>query len=481
LVGVVVASGGIVAVVSCSSSDAAGTPGVDAGADGTADVATGDDAAADAPSEAGDGGGAGDLGPLAAYCAQYAAATCDRRAYCSGNADPACLADTTAACRMYARAQIAEALEAGVVAFDPAKAATCFATPFDDFCQPESFASLEACRGVFTGTVPLGSPCLRVYLFGDVDECKDGRCSAGEEIGACTPGTCAPFLDAGATCTDDAGTSIEPGCAPGFQCVGGACAADGKPGDPCTSAGQLCRPTWPVLDCAPFADGGLACDFARPGGGLCDDHGNGVDEVCRSQTCGGDGGCSDTLADGGVICGSTTPPCPSGTACQPNGADPMSCQPPRAAHAACAPGDVCADGFTCALAADGGAGTCAALPGVGAPCEGACASGATCSRFDDAGACAAVVAQGGACRGPGDDACAPGLTCSAASRTCVPFAAFGAACVADGDCEKGLYCDDAAKVCRAWKRHGQPCARDGECAYAQGCVTSACSSACTVP
>jgi hypothetical protein len=382
---------------------------------------------------------------------------------------------------MYARAQVVEALGAGVIAFDPATAASCFATPFADFCQPATFGGLEACRGVFRGTVPLGAPCLRIYMFGELDECADGRCSAGEETGACAPGTCQPFLAAGAPCTDDAGASIDPGCAPTFQCVDGVCASDGKLGDPCIHPGALCRPTWPQLECAPFADGGLACDVARPGGALCAHLGTGVDEVCQSQTCGDDGGCADTIDDGGLVCGPTAALCASGTACQPSGAEVPTCQPPRAALSPCASGDVCVTDYACALPDDGGVGTCTALPAIGASCDGACASGATCSRFADASACAGIVADGGACRGAGDDTCAPGLTCDATSRACAPFAPLRAPCAVDGDCERGLYCDDAARVCLTWKRHGAPCARDGECVYATGCTGGACNSACNVP
>lgn len=482
------------ATAACSSpggNPLSGSPDATADADGSSiagdaasDTATGGEAGADAsgPGEAAvDGGAAEDLGPMAAYCAQLAGAYCNRRAYCSGRPDPSCVPETTAACRMSARAQIVEALDAGVVAFDAVKAAACFASPFEDFCQPEDFGALEACRGVFQGTIPLGAPCLRVYLFGDLDECKDGSCSVGEVYGACVPGTCQPFLGAGSPCVDDAGSLIGPGCGPGYSCAAGVCAIDGRIGDPCLNPGELCRPTWPQVECAPLADGGLACDQARIAGGLCAYQEAGVDEVCRSQTCGADGGCTDLLVDGGIVCGATAPPCASGTACQPNGKDPPSCQPPRGPGAACLPGDVCSDGFTCAPNGDGGTSTCVALPAIGAPCAGACAPGATCTSFGDAGTCVAIVPEGGACRGAGDDTCAPGLTCNATSKTCLPFAGWSAACAADGDCERGLYCDDAARLCRTWKRHGAPCARDGECIFGSGCSGGLCESACNLP
>jgi hypothetical protein len=272
-------------------------------------------------------------------------------------------------------------------------------------------------------------------MFGDLDECSGGRCSAGEVSGTCTAGTCQPFLDAGAACLDDAGVNLDPGCAPGASCVGGACQKNGAVGDPCSAPGMLCRPTWPPIDCAPLADGGLACDNPRTAGGACDYQGAGVDEVCRSQVCGADGGCQDTLADGGVICGSEAPPCPAGSFCQPNPGDAPSCQPPRAGGAPCAPGDVCADGFTCALPGDGGAGTCVAVPDAGSLCDGPCA----------------------------------------------PPVPFGGACAADGDCETGLYCDDVTRTCLTWKRNGQPCSRDAECISATGCTGTVCASACTIP
>jgi hypothetical protein len=436
------------------------------------------DAGSDAPpSDAGEAG-SDDLGPLADFCTSYAKAVCDREAYCESAPDAACVPRTLAQCHWYARAQMNLALTAGVIAFDAVKAASCFAqTSFDDYCVTRDLFHLVGCQGIFTGTRALGRSCVRVYMFGEVDECQGGACSAGEVSGTCGGGVCGPFLDAGAACVDDAGSSVPPGCGPGMHCMAGACVAEGKPGDPCGDPTWLCRSLWPQLACAPVADGGLECAFARDAGGACGVSGTDVDEVCRSQLC-VNGQCADKTADGGIACASPSPPCPAGTACQANGkTDPPSCRAPIAAGGACSAGAVCAAGSEC------NGSVCVALPGdAGAPCVDGCGVGLACSHFKDAGACRAVVPSGGACGGAGDDVCAPGLTCSGVTSTCTPPASVGVACTVDSDCDAGLYCDGAARVCRTWKANGAPCTRDGECIFGTGCGASqTCASACTVP
>jgi hypothetical protein len=452
-------------------------PSGEAGADATLDARGADESdSGDAPSEASTP--ASDLGSMEAFCAAFAKATCDRQAYCAGAADGACVPNVLAQCHSFLRAQTVEAIDAGLVAFDPVKAASCFATAsFDEFCFTNDLLRLVDCQGIFAGTVAMGGACVRIYMFGDLDECGTGVCSVGEQSGICGGGTCGPFLDAGATCVDDAGALIPPGCARGAQCFHGTCAPVGNLGDSCVNPGELCRPLWPQLACAPTPDGGLACDYARDAGAPCAASGVDVDEVCRSQIC-VSGQCTGATADGGIACLSPDPPCPTGTACQGNGkTDPPSCQVPIPVGNACPAGSVCAAGTIC----DPDAGICTALPGAGVPCAGSCASGLVCSQFADAGACRAVVGDGGACLGAGDDVCAPGLTCRSQSTSCAPLAGFGEACGADTDCDRGLYCDATTSACRTWKRNGELCARDGECIFGSGCTMSRCASACAVP
>jgi hypothetical protein len=445
------------------------------------------DATLDAPAADGGGGGdaptetsvpGSDLGSMEAFCAAFAKATCDRQAYCAGAADGACVPNVLAQCHSFVRAQTIQAIDAGLVAFDPVRAASCFAAAsFDEFCFTNDLFRLVDCQGIFAGTVAMGGACVRIYMFGDLDECATGVCSVGEQNGACGGGTCGPYLDAGATCVDDAGALIPPGCARDAQCFHGACAPVGQLGDPCVNPGELCRALWPQLACAPTPDGGLACDYARDAGGPCAAGGVDVDEVCRSEIC-VSGQCSGATADGGIACLSPDPPCPTGTACQGNGkTDPPSCQPPIPAGTACSAGSVCAAGTIC----DPDAGVCTPLPAAGAPCSGSCVSGFVCSLLADAGTCRAVVGDGGTCQGAGDDVCAPGLTCRSQSSTCAPLAGFGAACGADTDCDRGLYCNATTTACLTWKRNGEACARDGECVFGTGCTMGHCASGCAVP
>src|SRR5260221_400240 len=123
----------------------------------------------------------------------------------------------------------------------------------------------------------------------------------------------------------------------------------------------------------------------------------------------------------------------------------------RPAGAPCNVGSpTCVADHAC-VAHDGGA-TCDPLPKTGEPCDGACATGLYCSSFGDSSrACTPILHAGQTCRGEGDDACAEGLRCEAATKTCKAFTAFGAACATDGECERGLFCDETSKRCVRWK------------------------------
>jgi len=139
-----------------------------------------------------------DLGELGAFCTQYAAGDCARQRHCWNAPFPDCEIGVETACRMYMRAEIKPAVTAGLVTFDSAQAAKCLATPMDDYCLGNNYWSLVDCQNVFRGTVANGDKCFSLYFYDTVSECKEGACTQHEQIGACTAGTCVPWIGEGA-------------------------------------------------------------------------------------------------------------------------------------------------------------------------------------------------------------------------------------------------------------------------------------------
>jgi hypothetical protein len=383
---------------------------------------------------------------------------------------------------MYARAELAPAIAAGLVVFDAEQAKKCLATPQEDFCEGNNFWILGDCHGVFRGAVPNGGKCFSIYFIETVNECQSGAC-VGHSLGSCTPGTCTPYLAEAAICRGDGGAAIEPNCAPGFHCDHhDRCVKDGDPGAPCVDTGDLCRNAYPLTACGPLADGGTGAECTRPraGGAPCEANGVNLSIVCRSGTC-TEGTCVDTI-DAGTLCGLSINRCPVGQVCISSLTDPAVCGAPLAAGAPCIVGSpVCIPDYAC-TAHDGGA-TCDPLPKTGESCDGPCAAGLYCSSFGDSGlACTPIRHAGETCRGEGDDACAEGLRCEAATKTCKAFTPFGATCASDRECERGLYCDDTSKRCVRWKLTGTPCTRDEQCDYGHECGDAGtCASVCVVP
>jgi hypothetical protein len=142
----------------------------------------------------------------------------------------------------------------------------------------------------------------------------------------------------------------------------------------------------------------------------------------------------------------------------------------------------------CAQAYEGDCASLCGLPNVGtlpggAPCNAGfdlqCQSGA-CVQLPDAGhsacgTCAATILAGQPCnlaRSTGN--CAPGSSC-AASGTCVPYGAAGAACSSSVLCDADSFCSSTSHTCVAKAALGAACASDMECAHALPCVNGACT------
>jgi hypothetical protein len=462
---------------------------VDGPSDGAAESAL--TAPADGPSAAGPGDG-GDLGVLAAFCDGYAKAVCDRLAYCDPGAPTAaaCESEHGSECRMWARVAIGPAIRDGLVIYDPAQAAKCFASPMDLFCATNDLATAGAdCAGVFRGTSPQGGDCYPVFFMFPVSMCASGACVGGTfPAGACAPSKCTPYLAPAASCIDDAGVFVSPGCGPNALCTNDthACEASRKPGDPCTSLGDPCNAGQPVAWCIPPADGsdaGYVCGYPRDGGEPCGAaNGVQVSAACRSHYCAGNA-CVDEV-DAGKVCFLTTD-CPTGTFCQ--GAGTLTvCQRPVPDGGACVIGgdNICAAGLGCISPDAGSVGACQPLPSEGQSCDqyGCDAPALVCAATVDAGQiCQRIVASGAPCAGPLTP-CDYGTTCLATTHRCGAPSVLGGPCADDTDCDRGLYCADDTKTCAAWKRSGTACKRDGECVFGSTCTDAGvCYTECTPP
>lgn len=183
---------------------------------------------------------------------------------------------------------------------------------------------------------------------------------------------------------------------------------------------------------------------------------------------------------------------------------PTGCQQatgPFANGAACAVSGQCQTGF-CAIAPGAACGTCAAVPQAGASCAQltACAPGFTCTT--DTKTCVVFAAQGAAC-GRGAP-CGAGLSCVGADATtgvmgtcqravetsgaaCDPTLKTGPGC----DRNAGLVCNGMSKTCQAvvLASAGQPCgdvnhqtaycSAEGTCTGASAAAPGTCTAAAT--
>jgi hypothetical protein len=144
--------------------------------------------------------------------------------------------------------------------------------------------------------------------------------------------------------------------------------------------------------------------------------------------------------------------------------DGGNCTAPRAAGAACAAVDACADGLVCDTL---GSHSCVAPLAATAACESTrqCATGLACS----VGACTALAGEGDGC-GDVVGACGAGRGCEQApeTRTCGTPDAAGEMCMSDDTCVTGLDCDSNTHVCTAPPGENQPCP-DRHCAAGLTC------------
>ena len=297
--------------------------------------------------------------------------------------------------------QIQEAVTAGRITYDQAKAKACLlklgAAAGNCWGEGKSFdfeeSELDCIRGVLTGTVANGESCEVS------EECAEGFCNASAQQ---CPGTCEAFRTAGGECTED------EQCAAGLSCEDETCVAPGAVDEDCSS-----RP------CA----AGLTCDG-------------------ETSTCVQTG----TPVAQGEACDDATP-CANGLYCK-EGAAGSTCEPRLAAGATCEEPSFfgesreCASRQVCAGAAVGMAGsstgTCATPQDEGGPCTPVDAS--------------AFFASTG---------CFLGLVCDPATNKCAEPPAVGQDCIV-GSCASGAWCDDTNK-CVAAKADGASCQDDSEC------------------
>lgn len=304
-----------------------------------------------------------------------------------------------------------------------------------------------------------------VVLTADPSHCGAcGHACQGSE--ACVNGTCRPGTTAGCSF-----------CAPGLECVDGACGCAGR-GDLCFGAlcmdlqqsrvscgvclqgcgvsgtacraGQcVCPPGQKVCgtscvdvatDAANCGDCGQACSGATP---KCE-RGACV-AACSGAAC-GDGRCWDTATDArhcgagctrcadDQVCEAGTCSCPAGAEscsgeCTVTATDPLNC---GSCGTACAAGESCVAGqCTCQGKLTRCGATCAVLsddPANCGACGTACGAGEVCAN----GTCAAACPLGWAtCDGACADTMNDPANCGGCGTTCNP----GEACV-DGSCER---------------------------------------------
>jgi hypothetical protein len=371
----------------------------------------------------GGGGGSGHDGgadaggaiPLDQLCDAYTTALCTAFTQCGSNSFrdmDHCRAETECFGVRTLMSQVA----AGAVAYDATKAGACQARFLADPCNfaffitwPEVYQVFAECPGTLTPMRHAGDPC------DETGECtSDSYC---KKSGYVCPGICTPFVKVGDTCASGAGATP---CAPGTECLDGACRLPRKAGDACASSGGC---GWAIETCP---NGRPNC--AEPNNLWCDLGGTGTCQpgVGLGATCG-------TVTRSGAT---TTIGCDSTLWC---------------------------DAFL------NQSGTCRAAGGAGAPCsQFNCQPGFHCvGDFDvgpsaTLGTCVPPVALGDACGVDSD--CASGLVCGV-QGTCATPAGLNEACSSDSSCQAGLFCTDSY-VCLAARYPGDPCGdADSACAH----------------
>lgn len=460
--------------------DAGGDDGgsVDAGLDdgGTLDAGSLDGGIDDGGSDDGGIDDGGTVIPLSfddfcqalheALCAGFASCGCslEGREFTLDN----CVALRAGECEEQLAAMASGSLDAGVLAFDEARAARCVAqvTQIADGCGRVSNESLpQDCQLLFLSTAAIGETCTGA---GPGALCADGT-------GVCAPGA------GGASCIALPGE--DEGC-PGWVCQDGLV---------CDAVTEQCRP--------PLALGDACQGGGCPDGAICHDG------FCRAPLEANEGPCrvpSECAA--GLVCNDDSvcaagpargapcggPSCGSGDAC-------VREYDQRACGAKLADGETCADHDECESAyCSFTSGTCGQLPGENDLCpDGACASGFACD-FDQGGICVVAPGENEACLigsagcGPGlgcdennvcvrppgvgspcllpDNLCADGLGCDFTrdGSFCAERRGQGEACESDV-CQAGLYCDFTTATCEPELAPGDACPTGGGCAEGDEC------------
>jgi hypothetical protein len=346
------------------------------------------------------------------------------------------------------------------------------------YCEGPAKSCLEAVRNanegcqpsVPAGTIPLGCVLMLSLNAREGEVCDAPGFGCNEGRGLCSPpdGICAPPPQGGEPCA-----SV---CAEGLVCGSDETCREGAAGDTCAS-GRDCSPP---LACV----GGTCATALNEQAGCSEDTECAAGLACRSGacsvvaeacadawTCGDNAACVATRARAcepaaalGETC-SYAEDCLAGAFC-----DGGTCAALPGSGAPCADGVLCAEGLACELAS----GTCGNVPGEGDPC----ALGVLGPFVCDAGlaclgdTCGAMPSEGQTC-GAGTNACADGLGCefkTDGTNVCVPRVGPGAACTNDSQCSAGSYCEFSTMLCRPVANTGESCEDGNECGPDGACV-----------
>lgn len=290
--------------------------------------------------------------PIAAFGAEYLAASCALSARCGAYPDVAsCLATNQVGSGVLT---LAADVASGRVTYDPVKGAACTASIRNAPCTTTAAVAKQVepspCAGAFVGTVAAGQPCF-----------VSGECVAGAACTltaacsmACCAGTCTAPVATGQSCASApcmAGQYCRQTGQSTFKCTPKG-TAEGAPCD----AGDACVAP---LFCAPDPGGMTgSCVKSLPATGAacnpfagCDDD---LQEYCNAQ-----GVCAKRVGVG-QACLTTTMPagdncvwwayCAGGT-CKAFGSAGATCQTDANGVSDCLGGQICqTPGMTCAAA-----------------------------------------------------------------------------------------------------------------------------------
>ncbi len=306
---------------------------------------------------------AGGAVPLEQVHSLRAAATCEALAAChatsviSQRLGDDCAAGLEHQIRQLYGDAVDAAIAEGVVVYDAQAAWRCVQGTTIAPCN--LFETEPACGEVYTGTVPVGGPCV-----------LDLECEGAAWCDASTgcPGRCVEARSAGSGCTADRQ------CAGVASCRLGSCQDKLRLDDRCSSDGAECIG---ILSCSPAAPGQPATFCRNPFAGL------EPGDTCRPAACQAGLYCRfaadqqhrcDTRNAEGQTCFHGSPnACTAGFVCDWDGGAP---RPEIAGECKVAPtqGEVCwidcAPGHVCLHLADGDPrGVCHAMRDNGEPCD----------------------------------------------------------------------------------------------------------------